>query len=122
MRLAVALLLAVFTVAPAAAQQANPNQSKQGQSKPTQSKQNQPSQANPAAQPVPAAAKLSPEEERIRQRMLLRERFNKGWDIQPEGPRERKARCRAEARKRYSAFHPLKRRTYQKNCMAGVKG
>jgi hypothetical protein len=110
-----ALLLAVAVSAPAATQQAKPSQPK-----PSPSKQNQPSQANPAAQPAPAAAKPSPEEELLHQRILLRERFNKGWDIQPEDARSRAARCKAEARKRYSAVHPIKRRKYVKNCTAGA--
>ena len=54
----------------------------------------------------------------MRQRILLRERFNKGWDIQPENPQERERRCKAEARKRYSAIHPLKRRKFTKGCIA----
>jgi hypothetical protein len=111
MRLAVALLLAVVAAAPAAAQQ------------PAASKPKQPAQPAQSSQPNPPVKPAPPNEaeERLRQRILLQEKFNKGWDIQPEGPRERKARCRAEARKRYSALHPLKRRSYQKNCLAGAQ-
>src|SRR5262249_59673099 len=61
-------------------------------SKLTQTNQNKvsPNQPNPSkisrakrTQPH-SLCRLSPEEERLRQRMLLRERLNKGWDIQPE--------------------------------------
>jgi hypothetical protein len=109
MRLAVALLLAVVAAAPAMAQ------------KPPTNKPNQPasqsSEPNPSAKPAP----LSESEERLRQRILLREKFNKGWNIQPESPQERKARCRFEARKHYSALHPIKRAKHQKECMERPK-
>jgi hypothetical protein len=108
MRLAVALLLAVVAMTPAAAQ------------KPAAGKPKHPAQESQSAPPAKPAP-LSESEERLRQRILLRERFNKGWDIQPENARERKARCRAEARKRYSALHPLKRRSYQRHCNAAPR-
>ena len=57
----------------------------------------------------------------MRQRILLRERFNKGWDIQPEGAQQRERRCKAEAKKHYSAFHPLKRRKFIGDCVAGAR-
>jgi hypothetical protein len=112
MRLAVALLLAVFVATPAAAQ------------KPASSKPNQPAKPSQSIEPSPSSAKpapLSESEERLRQHILLQEKFNKGWNIQPEGPQERKARCRFDARKRYSALHPIKRAKYQKRCMDSLK-
>lgn len=109
MRLAVAVLLVIVAAAPAVAQKPA---TRKPDATPAQS-----SQPSEPAKPAP----LSEAEERLRQRILLRERFNKGWDIQPETPQERKARCRAEARKRYSAFHPLDRRKYQKECMNALK-
>ena len=99
MRLVVVLLLAAAAVAPAAAQQAKPAQ---------------PSQPVPASQPK----KESTPEEIMRQRIILRERFNKGWDIKPETPQERERRCKSEAKKQFSALHPLKRRRYVKGCVA----
>ena len=57
-------------------------------------------------------------DEVLRQRLLLQERFNKGWDVQLENANDRiEGRCKAEAKKRYSAIHPIKRRTFQKECM-----
>jgi hypothetical protein len=102
MRSALLLLLVIGTAAPAVAQQAKPVQP------------NQPSQP---AQPSKSSKPSSPEEI-MRQRILLRERFNKGWDIQPESAQERQRRCKAEAKKHYSAFHPFKRRKFAKECMA----
>jgi hypothetical protein len=111
MRLVLALLLAAVVVAPAAAQQAKPVQS------------SKPAQANPPSQPAPASQskKESSPEEVMRQRILLRERFNKGWDIQAESPQDRERRCKREAKKQYSAFHPLKRRKFAKECIARAK-
>ena len=60
-------------------------------------------------------------EEVLRQRLLLKERFNKGWDVQLENANNRTwiaSRCKGEARKRYSALHPLKRRNFTKECIA----
>jgi hypothetical protein len=57
-------------------------------------------------------------DEVLRQRLLLKERFNKGWDVQLENARGRiEGRCKAEAKKRYSAFRPLKRRQFAKECI-----
>ena len=70
---------------------------------------------------APAGAQGTPKnsDEVLRQRLLLQERFNKGWDVQMENARDRiEPRCKAEARKRYSAIHPLKRRTFVKDCIA----
>ena len=60
-------------------------------------------------------------EEVLRQRLLLKERFNKGWDVQLENANNRTwiaSRCKGEARKHYSALHPLKRRQFIKECIA----
>jgi Spy/CpxP family protein refolding chaperone len=100
MRLVLTLLLAATVAGPALAQQAKPVQP-------------QPSQA-----PPPSQAKPSSQEEIMRQRILLREKFNKGWDIQPETPKDRERRCKNEAKKQFSALHPLKRRRYVKECVA----
>jgi hypothetical protein len=110
MRPVIALLLAAVAVAPAAAQQAKPSQTKPGQPA-------QPSQPAPASQPK----KESSPEEVMRQRILLRERFNKGWDIHPETPQERERRCKRDAKKQYSALHPFKRRKFAKECVAHAK-
>ena len=86
-RLAVAFLLVVAAVAPAAAQ---------------------------------TATKQS--DEVLRQRLLLRERFNKGWDVQMENAHDRiEGRCKNEARRRFSVLHPLKRRKYTRECIARLK-
>jgi hypothetical protein len=117
MRLALAVLLVALAAAPVAAQQARPSQpapanppSQSGQPSPS----GQPSQFNQLS----PSAKPSQAEEVLRQRILLREKFNKGWDVQNEDPRQKKARCKSEARKRFTALHPLKRRKFQKECMA----
>jgi hypothetical protein len=105
MRLALALFIVALAAAPAAAQQARPSQ-------PPPSNQPAPSsQAAPAAKPSQA-------DEVLRQRILLREKFNKGWQVQDEDPRQKRARCKSEARKQFTAMHPLKRRKFQKECMA----
>jgi predicted aminopeptidase len=60
-------------------------------------------------------------DEVLRQRLLLQERFNKGYDVQIENAGNSKwiaSRCKNEARKKYSAMHPIKRRTYIKDCVA----
>ena len=69
---------------------------------------------------VPISAQENPKisDEVLRQRLLLQERFNKGWDVQMENARDRiEPRCKAEARKRYSAIHPLKRQKFVKDCI-----
>jgi hypothetical protein len=87
MRLAVAFLLVVAAVAPAAAQ---------------------------------TATKQS--DEVLRQRLLLRERFNKGYDVQMENAHDRiEGRCKNEAKRRFSVLHPLKRRKFTKDCIARLK-
>jgi hypothetical protein len=106
-RFVLALLLVAAAVAPAAAQ-----------TKPAQS--SKAVQPSPAPQPSQSRKPSSPEEV-MRQRILLRERFNKGWDIHPETSQERERRCKREARKQYSALHPFKRRKYVKECVARAK-
>ena len=61
-------------------------------------------------------------EEMLRQRLLIQERINKGWDVQMENARDRiEGRCKGEARRRYSALHPLKRRKFIKDCIARAR-
>jgi hypothetical protein len=58
----------------------------------------------------------------LRQRLLLRERFNKGFDVQMENAHDRiEGRCKNEARRRFSVLRPLKRRQFTKNCIARLK-
>ena len=106
MRLALALLLVIVAAAPATAQQARPGQ---------------PSPSNPPAPSSQAApaAKPSQADEVLRQRILLREKFNKGWEVQDEDPRSRRARCKAEARQKFTAMHPIKRRKFRLECASG---
>jgi hypothetical protein len=57
-------------------------------------------------------------DEVLRQRILLKERFNKGWDVQIENAQDRvEARCKAEARRRFSVLHPMKRRKFVRDCI-----
>src|SRR6266566_6268879 len=100
MRFALVLLFVATAVLPAAAQGAS-QKTPPGTSKATPQGTSQ--------APPQAAAKGAPStpEEVLRQRILLRERFNKGWDIQQETSQERERRCRTEAKKHYSAIHPF---------------
>src|SRR5882757_4234550 len=64
-------------------------------------------------------------DEVLRQRILLKERFNKGWDVQIENaqdPARVAGRCKAEARRHYSALHPIKRRKFVQDCVARKRG
>ena len=77
-----------------------------------------------AAAAAPAAAQTTSKqsEEVLRQRLLLRERFNKGWDVQMENAHDRiEGRCKNEAKRRFSALPPLKRRKFTKECIARLK-
>ena len=70
-----------------------------------------------------ASAQSAPSksDEVLRQRLLLKERFNKGYDVQIENaqdPARIAGRCKAEARRHYSAIHPLKRRKFVQECVA----
>ena len=61
----------------------------------------------------------------LRQRLLLKERFNKGWDVQLENaqdPSRVASRCKAEARRQYSVMHPIKRRKFVQECIARKRG
>jgi hypothetical protein len=111
MHLALAFFLVIFAAAPGAAQQTRPSQPSPSNPPAPSSQQNPSNQATPAAKP-------SQSDEVLRQRILLREKFNKGWQVQDEDPRQRRARCKAEARKQFTAMHPLKRRKFQKECVA----
>ena len=71
-----------------------------------------------AVAPLGAQGTPKNSDEVLRQRILLRERFNKGWDVQLENSRDRiEGRCKAEAKRRYSAIHPIKRRKFTKDCI-----
>ena len=123
MRLVLALLLVALAAAPAAAQQSRPGQPARpsqpaAANPPSQSGQPSPSGQPSQFNPLPASSKPSEAEQVMRQRILLREKFNKGWEVQNEDPRSKKARCKSEARKQFTAMHPLKRRKFQKECMA----
>ena len=111
MRLLLALLCVVATVGPVSAQG-----TPQGTSK------RPPQAAAPQATP-----KETPNEkdEVLRQRLLLKERFNKGWDVQIENaqdPARIAGRCKAEAKRHYSALHPIKRRKFVQECIASKRG
>jgi len=118
MRLILALLFVVATAGLASAQGTSQGTA-QGTSKRT------PATAPKAApQAAPQAAPKEPpneKEELLRQRLLLKERFNKGYDVQIENaqdPARIAGRCKAEARRHFSALHPLKRRKYTQECIA----
>jgi hypothetical protein len=65
-----------------------------------------------------AQGTLNKSDEVLRQRLLLKERFNKGWDVQVENSHDRvEARCKAEARKHYTVIHPIKRRKFVRECI-----
>ena len=109
MRLVLAFLLVVATTGLASAQG-----TPQGTSKRTP-------QAAPQAVPQ-ATPKETPNEkdEMLRQRLLLKERFNKGWDVQIENAQDQgrvEHRCKAEARRHFSVLHPMKRRKFVRDCV-----
>jgi hypothetical protein len=75
-----------------------------------------------AVAPANAQSGTQKSDEVLRQRLLLRERFNKGWDVQVENAHSRiEGRCKAEAKKKFSALHPLKRRKYTKDCIRRLR-
>ncbi len=79
----------------------------------------------PASAQGSAQGTSSKSDEVLRQRILLKERFNKGWDVQIENaqdPARVEGRCKAEARRHYSALHPIKRRKFVQDCMARKRG
>jgi hypothetical protein len=68
-----------------------------------------------------AQSPASKSDEVLRQRILLKERFNKGYDVQIENaqdPARVEGRCKAEAKRHYSALHPIKRRKFVQECVA----
>jgi hypothetical protein len=120
MRLAIAFLLAVIAIGPAAAQQQQPQQ----KPRPKATTQQQQKQASPPPeQPAePAAQKETEQEKMLRQRLLLKERFNKGYDVQIENANDRiESKCKNEARRTFSALHPLKRRRFARECIAKAR-
>ena len=75
-----------------------------------------------ATLPLSGQGNPTTSDEVLRQRILLRERFNKGWDVQIENSQARtEARCRAEAKKRYSAIRFKKRRLFVEQCIAQAR-
>jgi hypothetical protein len=69
-----------------------------------------------------AQGTAKPSDEVLRQRLLLKERFNKGYDVQIENANDRiEGRCKGEAKRRYSALHPLKRRKFTRDCIARAR-
>jgi hypothetical protein len=115
MRLLLALLCVVATVGPVSAQ-GTPQGTSQGTSK-------RPPQA--AAPQAPPKEPPNEKDEVLRQRLLLKERFNKGWDVQIENaqdPARIAGRCKAEAKRHYSALHPIKRRKFVQDCIARKRG
>ena len=74
----------------------------------------------PASAQGSAQGTSSKSDEVLRQRILLKERFNKGWDVQIENAQDQgrvEGRCKAEARKRFSVLHPMKRRKFTRDCI-----
>jgi hypothetical protein len=121
MRLILALLFVVATAGLANAQ-GTPQGTSQGTSQGTAKR---PPQVAPKAAPqaAPQAAPKEPpneKEELMRQRLLLKERFNKGYDVQIENAQDQSripGRCKAEARRRFSVLHPMKRRKFTRDCI-----
>ena len=70
-----------------------------------------------AVVPVSGQQKPKNSDDVLRQRILLQERFNKGWDIQTESRQDLVARCNAEAKTHYSAIRYKKRRMFVKECI-----
>src|SRR6476619_3729045 len=65
--------------------------------------------------PASAQGNPSKSDEVLRQRILLKERFNKGWDVQIENAQDQgriEGRCKAEARRRFSVLAASKRRKF----------
>jgi hypothetical protein len=117
MRFVIAVLLAAIALSSAGAQQ---QQQPRSQAKPAAQ------QAKPATQPQakpadPEQQKLSEQEETLRQRWLLKEKFNKGWDVTSENEHDKRwiaSRCKTEARKQIPGIHPIKHRRFIKRCIA----
>jgi hypothetical protein len=120
MRLAIAFLLAAVAIGPATAQQQQPLQ--KPRPKATTQQQQKPASPPPEQPADPAKQKETEQQEMLRQRLLLKERFNKGYDVQIENAHDRiEAKCKNEARRTFSAMHPLKRRRFTKECIAKAR-
>jgi hypothetical protein len=122
MRLAIAFLLAAVAIGPATAQQQQPLQ--KPRPKATTQQQQKPASPPPEQPADPAKQKETEQQEMLRQRLLLKERFNKGYDVQIENAGDKRwlaSRCKNEARQHFSALHPLKRRRFMRECMAKAK-
>jgi hypothetical protein len=118
MRLAIALLLSAVVTAPAIAQQ--PPKSTVPP-KPAGQQQKAQDKGPDKKASIPEQQKLSEQEEVLRQRFLLKEKFNKGWDVTAENEKDHRwiaSRCKTEARKEYPGIHPIKRRRFIKECVA----
>ena len=59
----------------------------------------------------------------LRQRMLIQQKVNKGWDERLDLIRTQQitAECQAEAKKRYAAIRFKKRKAYVKNCVESAR-
>ena len=74
-----------------------------------------------AAAPAAAQQSQQSQEELLRQRWLLKEKFNKGWDVTSENEHDKRwiaSRCKTEARKQIPGIHPIKHRRFIKRCIA----
>lgn len=122
MRFVTAALLAALACSSAAAQQQQSPRPTQ-QSKPASQQQAKPAAQQQAKPADPEAQKLSEQEEALRQRWMLKEKFNKGWDVTSENEHDRRwiaSRCKTEARKQIPGIHPIKHRRYIRNCIASA--
>ena len=118
MRFVIAVVLAALAVSPAPAQQQQP---RPAQAKPASQQQAKPAAQQQAKPADPEQQKLSEQEEVLRQRWMLKEKFNKGWDVTSENEHDRRwiaSRCKTEARKQIPGIHPIKHRRFIKKCIA----
>jgi hypothetical protein len=117
-RLVIAVLLAAIALSCAEAQQQQQQPRPQAKPAAQQAKPAAQQQAKPAD---PEQQKLSEQEETLRQRWLLKEKFNKGWDVTSENEHDKRwiaSRCKTEARKQIPGIHPIKHRRFIKKCIA----
>ena len=115
MRFVIAVMLAALAASSAAAQQQQQPRAKPATQQTAKPAQQQAKPANPEQQ------KLSEQEEALRQRWLLKEKFNKGWDVTSENEHDKRwiaSRCKTEARKQIPGIHPIKHRRFIKKCIA----
>jgi hypothetical protein len=118
MRLPLAVLLVAVVAGTACAQQ-QPQQKPRPKA-PTQ--QQQPASLPPEQAADPATQKETEQQKMLRQRLLLKERFNKGYDVQVENAHDRiEGKCKAEARRHFSMLHPIKRRRFARDCIAKAR-